>query len=544
LKKLRLILLTPFLSAIVAWWLYSQLAQPQPFHVTADPELPYLFSSLSVFEGHSYSFIDHPGTPLEMLGTLMLGMTYPFVKNLDSSFTLYYINHPGVFLMLARGLLSLMSIGAIITLGLRTIPGKHWTDALAATGVGVLYFGIHPKAFESIVHWSHNSFSFPLGAILVLGLVVLIVNQNGGSAKGQAILGFAIGILVAIQLYFITWLVGAVVALWSFSILSEQGWKPGWVSSWRVSVAAVVGFIISTLPIATRYADFVGWIVKVASHQGRHGSGQPGFLSLSAAKANFMILWSELPLLFILIGILGALTVVMALFQRKMIKANPALWALMLGLNLQIGLMTLLVIKHPGIIYMQAVAAIVPLLVAVVISLLWKSFPSRQSMLRLLKFGIGIVAAILFFAGLFRAIFIHRAVTQQVTSTVEDIQIYLDEVASEQERERHSLTTLWIYGMPSDCLALWYGNQYADYTLAEEVNSRCPRDLIFDLWENRVVRSDGTLVPLDGSGWDIIVANEAGLIDFPQLSKAGSIVYSEARLGTFGRVLYILPVIP
>jgi len=536
-----LVVLAPFISAIIAWWSYSQILEFQPFYINADPEIAYLLSSLSVFKGDPYTFIDHPGTPVEMLGTLMLGATYPFVSNLDSSFFLYHISHPDTFLIITRIMLTATSIVAMTLLGLKTVPGKHWTDAIAAAGVALLYFAVHPRAFESIVNWSHNSFSFPLGAILGLGVVLLLVDKGGGTWKEQSVLGLAIGFLVAVQLYFVTWLAGALVAMYFFYILSGQGWKRGCAASLRVTVTVVAGFILSTLPIVNRYSDFFNWIVRIASHQGRHGSGPPGFISLPIVISNFIVLWKEVPILFLLVGILGVLTIGMALFQRHSLKTSPALWALALGLSSQIGLMTLLVLKHPGIIYLQAVAATIPLLVAVTIPLIGKSLPRMKSVKRLLKFGFGIVAFVLFFLTLARSMYIHRLVTQQVHDAVEVVDTYLDDLAFDLGRERRSLTILWVYGMPSKCAALWYGNQYTDYALADEISSVCPRDLIFNLWENRVVLSNGSSVPVDQSSWDIIVANEAAIIDFPTLTELGTLDYSEARLGTFGKVVYILP---
>jgi hypothetical protein len=234
------------------------------------------------------------------------------------------------------------------------------------------------------------------------------------------------------------------------------------------------------------------------------------------------------------------LVVVMAVTQRRSIKTNTGLWAVALGIIVQIGLMSVLVIKHPGVIYMQAVAAALPILLAVIISLMHFSGPHRQSMQRLIKFSVSLVVFALFAFALSRSFILHDAETKNVGAAVEEISSFLDDFAQEQGLNRSSLTTLGIYGMPSRCLALWYGNQYAGYSLAEEVGSICARDLIYDLWENRVVLADGSSVPLDQSNWDVLVAYEAALIDFPYLAEVGKVVYSETQLGTFGRIVYVL----
>jgi hypothetical protein len=539
-KKLRLIILAPFLMAIMAWWFYSQAIQPQPAYVTADPEIAYLLSSLSTFTGNPYTFIDHPGTPVEILGTLVLGITYPLMGNAGDSFIISHITQPETFMIIVRSLLTVASIGTMIALTVRSLRGEHWTDAVAAVAIAVLFFGIHPRAFNSIVHWSHNSFSFPLGTLLGLSALLLVVERGGRSKRQIAILGFSLGILAAIQLFFFTWILGAAAALFAYFALCFNKWKRGLTSVLILSIAAVTGFILSTLPIINRYQEFFSWVCQIASHQGRHGSGPTGFISLQGALANFIGLWHELPLLFISLWILILGVVFLAISQRRYLRSNAGLWATALGLIFQTSIMCALVLKHPGVIYMQAVAATLPLLLGVAIPLMELSIPKRISTQRLIKFGLSLGIFILFLLGFIRALIAHSFVTQQVQSAVEEINTYLDEYSIDQGDDGQALTILWIYGMPSECAALWYGSQYSDYALAEEIATVCPNDLIFNLWENRVVLADGASVRLENSNWDVILAHEAALIDFPNLRDLGEIVYADSRLGTFGRVVYVL----
>jgi hypothetical protein len=94
--------------------------------------------------------------------------------------------------------------------------------------------------------------------------------------------------------------------------------------------------------------------------------------------------------------------------------------------------------------------------------------------------------------------------------------------------------------MPSDCQVLWYGNRYAHYAFTPEIGTLCGRDLNYDLWEGAVTLPDGSLVPLEDASWDVLIVNEAALLDFPDLHEAGKVIRSGVRLGTFGRIVYIL----
>jgi len=64
---------------IIGYWLYWTLHPSYWFN--ADPAAVYMIDSLSVFIGKSYVYVDHPGTPMQVMGTLMLALTYPFFES-------------------------------------------------------------------------------------------------------------------------------------------------------------------------------------------------------------------------------------------------------------------------------------------------------------------------------------------------------------------------------------------------------------------------------------------------------------------------------
>lgn len=44
-----------------------------------DPSTWYFLDSLAVFAGKTYTFVDHPGTPVQIIGSLLIALTMPFV---------------------------------------------------------------------------------------------------------------------------------------------------------------------------------------------------------------------------------------------------------------------------------------------------------------------------------------------------------------------------------------------------------------------------------------------------------------------------------
>jgi hypothetical protein len=65
---------------LAGFWLYASilLTGPQPTYRDYDPQMAYFLNSLAPFRGAAYFYTDHPGTPLEMIGTTLLGIPYVF----------------------------------------------------------------------------------------------------------------------------------------------------------------------------------------------------------------------------------------------------------------------------------------------------------------------------------------------------------------------------------------------------------------------------------------------------------------------------------
>src|SRR4026209_2305713 len=88
-------------------WLYASiiLKGPQPHYRDYDPEMAYFMNSLAPFKGAPYFYTDHPGTPLEMIGTMLLGTAYVFSPD-RANFISTYLETPAYFLNVAHGLIT------------------------------------------------------------------------------------------------------------------------------------------------------------------------------------------------------------------------------------------------------------------------------------------------------------------------------------------------------------------------------------------------------------------------------------------------------
>lgn len=536
---IRTIGVVVIIFTLVGWFVYTHWVNPYPIHGRADPELPYFMSSLSKFQGAPYTFVDHPGTPVEMIGTGLFALTYPLIGSTSSfSFIEYHIHHPKLFLTLARGLLTLGSIATVILMARCAKVGQHWTDDLIAVSAAALFFAIHPLAFTAVTTWSHNSFNFPAGTLLLLGLLLILQSEQPLQRRNLLLLGICAGILSAVQLTFVTWIFGIGSSIGVYLYIKKYPWQKAMSAFLFGGLATVTGFVISTLPIIPYYPKFGSIIVHFLIHQGPLGTGPAGIISQQSALSNLVSLWKQMQGLFVAMIVVELLVLVTFILHRRKLKANASLWSIVIGLTGHMILMLALIIKHPGITYAQSLGSIIPVLLIAILTLLSKIYGQANKPLRLLKFGIGLMVFAGLFINLYRTVIITRVSTAQIEKASAGIDSFIEDYKGLND---HQLIKLWTYGMPSNCYALWYGNRYANQIFAEEIADICAQDLELDIWLNQVQLPNGTKVPLEGINWDIIMATETTLLDNPNLAEYGRVVTSDQRLGSFGRVIYIIP---
>ena len=142
-------MLAVFALPLLAYWAYAAWINPSHNYYTVDTEFPYFLNSLSVFKGGNYTYADHPGTPLEEIGTAILAVSYAMRGQTAADFVTYELQNPGRFLDAAHSLLMLTNIACLIGLFMAARGNGGRDYALAAGGIAVMYFAIHPSSLEA-----------------------------------------------------------------------------------------------------------------------------------------------------------------------------------------------------------------------------------------------------------------------------------------------------------------------------------------------------------------------------------------------------------
>ncbi len=518
--------------ALISYWVCSELLLPTPFYAHYDPEIAYLLSALEPFKGHTYAYIDHPGTPVEMLGTLLLLPAYLAARWQSQPFIPFVLAQPGVFLGVARAFLTLMSALCAALLFRRADGGRAGADLAAALAVALVYFAVHPGSFLSLALWTHNSFTFPFGSLLLLGLLVVARSARPRSWKLLAAFGFGSGVLTAAQLYFATWVIGVGVTFVCLNILEQRSRRQIVATGLTVGVTALLGFGAATAPIWPYYPEFITYVGELIFHQDRFGGGAVGITSVGSLVMNLLRLAYRQPVVFLTSGALVATVGGLLVARRRTLADQPGLWAVAIGLSVQVVATLGLILKHPGEPYLLAVAAIIPVLLAVVLKLFESARLSRRTLN-------GAVCVLVLAGCAYNYVGAVRAqsqLQQSLAAAAAEVVHQLALAASAAHKPPEALVVWETYGTPSLCYALLFGNYFARHEFGPEIAPLCPGQLNFDIWKRTVFGPDGPVPPTDVH-WDLLVVNSKVFAEpaYAYLADYGTVISGESGL------VFILP---
>jgi hypothetical protein len=519
-ERIQSIGIVAIACALAYVWLFVHYIYPSPYHFYHDPEMAYMIDSLGVFKGERYDFCQHPGTPVALVGSFVFALTYPFLGT-KNEFLLYHLKNPELFMSIARGLLMIAHIVTGILLIKHAVQVKRWVDALFAIAVAASFYALSPYlGFRSVILWDHNSFNLPFGSLLLLALLVTLFSEPIRRWRVVAI-GFGVGVLTATQVYFATWVIGLLVTVTTLSLIQRHRLRQIILSCCYTGVASLLGFVTATVPFTNSACqnEFSTWVHRIIFHQGLYGSGEPGIISTAQIQANLLRMWADNSPLCIAIVLVLAMIGVALFSQRSDHDSRPAAKALVIGLTVQLIVTTAVILKHYSATYLLALAAILPLLLA----LIHRLIGSSQSKLKALYLTVSLVILTAFLFNLKRWQDVYLGMAQTTQSNSERFENFFAEYASVIGKPRDSLRIVWNWSgaIYSPCLARWTYSSYSKGTLSEEVSRICPND--FYLSGPYVYLSRKKSVLPDDFDWDIIVTSDESVTQWPYLADYGHV---------------------
>ena len=510
------------LFLLVGFWLYPSiiLKGPQPYYGDYDPQMAYFLNSLAPFKGAPYFYTDHPGTPVEMIGTLLLGTTYVFFTD-HTNFINDYLEHPEYFLNLAHGFVTILSVLCAIYFFLTVLRTSQKPNVYLALSLALLFYGLHPNSFKTLTVWSHTSFNFPLGAGYLILLFTVAHDARGQISNRLAGgLGLIAGVMIAVMVNFAPWLATTLLFIILSNYRRRIPWKESLITAGILVFSCAAGFFVSILPSIQRMPYFFGFIYNLLGHQSLYGTGPKGMPSISLLRSNLqdMVLAAPLVFLVILASLLASFFIFLQSGSR--IRENGSLWALDFSLLFQCGILTLAILKHPGEHYLLSLAATLPVLVLVIhkLSDFYVRF-SRQLSNALIIFSIISISAyaLLSIKNRHAELLDARAVEAEINRIITEQEIRLNKAPGE-------LLILRTNETYSYCSALLHGDVFTGGVFATEINTWCPSQAYFI---NRFdwVLYHGTQVAVQDLPWDLLIARTWALAGNPSWKKEKIVEY-------------------
>ncbi len=500
--------------------------------VNYDPTLQYLFASLAALKGWEYTYVDHPGTPVELLGSLILLVMRAVGGPGGEDFILAIVREPERFLHVVDVLFWIANLSITAAMIRWLVPGQCFQEAAFSVACGAAYFAIHPLAFSTLTLWSHNSFNFIAGASLLLVLVLRLRRHDRLRSWHVFAFGIAAGALTSIQLYFAAWIVGITLTLAVYAVLLGETKAIVILIGITTLIGSAVGFLICTTPILDQYLIFGRFVMSLILHQGLYGSGPEGLPSSALLLGNARELIAQAPLLFVFTTLVFALLVYRFATLGGRATVDPDRWAASIGLTTQTLILLVLIVKHPSPVYLLSLAATLPVLAACLLA-------SLELRGRLRTWAPATTLTVVLIGVVWngqQSIEALLTVEQRVERGALAVDSALSRIAAEQGVRPESLQVVWTYGTNNGCFARWFGDSGP---LSAEIASVCPNELGLDVSRQAIstAAADRPLEP--GDHWDALILTARIHAQYPWLDELGQPAPLAAPSALWGQLLLV-----
>jgi hypothetical protein len=484
---------------ILTYWVYWTL-HPSYWMSGGDPGALYFIDSLSVFIGKSYAYVDHPGTPVQLIGSFLLALAYPFFRSREA-FIQFFLARPGAFFLMAN----IFLLGANLLCAMvfyKTVKETlRQNRVLGAMAITLLFFVAHPLGYQSLTLWSHNSLNYPIGTLLLIWLYRELRNGQDIKHTKLILLGLACGILAIAQIYFFAWIVAGVFTIFIYVLRLGKGFKQAVISGLYMSLGGLIGILLMLIPIHKELPRFAKWIGSIVTHLGIYGSGESGVFSLSLIPLSISFWWATIRFMIILLLVIVAILGLFAFWARKTVTRIPVGdYSMTIGLLLQIGIILLLMIKASvKLRYSLSLAGILPMLILLTVKLL-ESTPWKTSL-------VFKAAYILTLAGVIISLYNQKENVDYWSQLEKDTQKSKDRAvnrfAKKMGMKEEDVVVVYAYATPLKCAGLLQASNWTG-SFKNELEKVCPNQ--YAVWDSNIELN--TAVPvraITDIDWDIVV---------------------------------------
>lgn len=253
-------LLLLIIPLMMIMWIQHARNVKGPFFMQNDPEYIYLMNSLLVMDGVAPFHVDHPGTPLQTLGAVVIVAVNPGVDR--AGIVRAVISNPEAHLSALGMVLSSLSWLIVLAVG---VFGFLLLGSIFLALMIQLSFVLSPTLLLQAVRiYPEPLLIFVTGLLVIISLSVLKYGLTGNLYKFALLFGVATGFAMSAKITSLSLL------LIPFAVL------PGVRARLLYLVSFLSSLVAFTLPILGKYEDIWIWIKGLFLHTGRYGHGSEG----------------------------------------------------------------------------------------------------------------------------------------------------------------------------------------------------------------------------------------------------------------------------
>jgi hypothetical protein len=307
-KKLYylLLLVLPMMMALTAV-LLKDARGPYWLGSNSDPEYVYLLNAANLAGLKGVGHIDHPGTPVQVLGAVTIRVVHFFNFSAETDWHTDVLQRPEYYLKAINIVLIVLNVLMLLTLGMFTyflaknIWLSLWLQFSPFFSITLLEFGLPRVTPEPLLFFSSS---------LMMAVLVFVLTHPGNlTTPGKNVImififGIIIGFGIACKVTFIPL---AVIPLILFPKVKNK---------LLFLFAAVISFVMFTLPIIRMYPRFFDWIFNLFTHSGHYGGGAAKLVSTQKYFKNIKLLLAGNPFFSIILVLAAAIVVITLLIHR------------------------------------------------------------------------------------------------------------------------------------------------------------------------------------------------------------------------------------
>lgn len=436
-----------------------------------DPEYAYLFNSLNVATFRLVGHFDHPGTPMQVFGALVLQGSW-LINPKGESLTQDVLSNPEEYLRLLNASTALLAAIAVFIAGIFILfrTGNLWY-ALILQLIPFISGFILYNAFARITQEAMLMIS---SLALATALVDWLINSTPEKENRYAqAFGIIAGFGMASKILF------APLLIIPFFILSNFKLRKKYL------LFTAASFVIFTLPVITLYPNMAWWVIKLFIFTGQYGSGPVGLVDTLSYPQN---LWWTLmvnPKLALLFGggLLWITMLIIIMKSGKTLVQNKT-FRLLAATVAALAFGYLIVAKQPKESYLLPYEMIASVLIILVIY--------QVGNFRFLQRVRAWIPALLTLAFAGFVIPSGLAAKKKIYSPDKNHLWETSRLAAESA----SQNSIQIFAHPASSpeAALFFGNAYSHWRYTGLLKNLYPDTYIFNISENKIVDWDNSPV--------------------------------------------------